>query len=256
MEIANSFLKAANALLNFVVVSILCLMMAYAGYALWDNSMVYKAVDDVQADMLKLKPEPGDQQLSFEQLRKINPDVRAWVTLDGTKIDYPVLQGENNLSYINTDVYGKFALAGSIFLDSRNDGDFKDDYSLLYGHDMENHKMFGDLALYKEEKFFQNNQTGMLILPDREYDLKIFATLLVSASEERIFNPETWQGQVDNLFDYAEDSALHLNEKVIEASRNSADGDPQIIAFTTCSSEYTQARTVVLAVMEPHSKAE
>ena len=52
---------------------------------------------------------------------------------------------------------------------------------------MANHNMFGDLDLYKEEEFFNENRTGVLILPDRGYDLKIYAYLLEVASEDMIF---------------------------------------------------------------------
>lgn len=87
---------------------------------------VYASVDDIQSQLLKYKPTPGeDNGPTFEELRAINPDVCAWITLDGTKIDYPVLQGEDNLTYINKDVYGNFALAGSIFLDSNCDRSFR-----------------------------------------------------------------------------------------------------------------------------------
>jgi sortase B len=147
MRFAKFMLKTINALMSLVIILALCTAGIYASYALWDNNRVYAAVDDVQADMLKLKPAVEDEKPSFEELLKINPDVRAWVTLDNTGIDYPVVQGKTNLSYINTDVYGNFSLAGSIFLDSRNDGNFNDTYSLLYGHYMENSKMFGDLEL-------------------------------------------------------------------------------------------------------------
>lgn len=253
MVIANQVLKAIDALLNFIVVVSLCLIMAFASYALWDNSMIYKSVDDVQASILQYKPEVSDPQMTFAELLKINPDVRAWLTLDGTNIDYPVVQGKTNLTYINTDIFGEFALAGSIFLDSRNDGLLKDDYSLLYGHDMDEGKMFGDLSLYKKEAFFKENKTGTLMTPEQTYDLKIFATLLVPSSEERIFNTSVWQDNSADLIEYAKSNALHLNEQVIEASQKLDDKLPNVIAFTTCSSEFTQARTVVLAFIEPIS---
>ncbi len=99
-------------------------------------------MDNVQGELLQFKPAAdGENGASFEELLAINSDVKAWLTLDNTAIDYPVVQGENNFSYINTDVYGDFALAGSIFLDSDCDGSFHDPYSLLYGHHMENSKM-------------------------------------------------------------------------------------------------------------------
>ena len=133
-------LRAANALISLAVGLCLAVCGAYAGYALWDNRQVYSAAENVQIEMQKLKPEVseevGETGPSFAELLAVNPDVCAWLTVDNTRIDYPVLQGETNLDYINTDVYGNFALAGSIFLDSRNAPTFADGYSLLYGHHM------------------------------------------------------------------------------------------------------------------------
>ncbi len=86
---------------------------------------------------------------------------------DHTKIDYPILQGEDNLTYINTDVYGDFALSGSIFLDSGCDRNFRGKYSLLYGHHMAEHKMFEIGIFTEKKKFFNKSTTGTLILPDR-----------------------------------------------------------------------------------------
>lgn len=236
--------------MNLIVALSLAVAGLYAAYALWDNQRIYSAAEDVQADMIKLKPVvQEDGGASFEELLAINPDVRAWVTLDGTSIDFPVLQGETNLTYINMDVYGNFALAGSIFLDSRNSGHFDDPYSLLYGHHMENSGMFGDLDLYKDETFFAENTTGTLILPDREYDLEIFACLVTNASDKNIFEPERWQAGIDGLLTYAEENAVLLHEKTVEKIAGMK--DPQVLAFSTCATEFTDARTIILAVMEP-----
>ena len=105
-------LRAANGLLDGVTALLVLLAVVWSGYALWDNSRVYAAADNVQAGLLAFKPQPQeDNSLSFGQLRDINPDVCGWLTLDGTAIDYPVVQGESNFTYLNTDVYGSFALA-------------------------------------------------------------------------------------------------------------------------------------------------
>ncbi len=254
MKISKSILKAADALISFIVVLSLIIAGVYASYALWDNNRVYASAGDVQEDMIKLKPKIEEEESgpSFEDLLAVNSDVRAWVTLNNTEIDYPILQGATNLSYINTDVYGNFALAGSIFIDSRNDANFHDTYSLLYGHNMENSRMFGDLNLYKEENFFRENQTGTLILPDRVYKLEIYACLIVPSSEDSIFDPNQWQGDIDELLRFTENNALYLNNDTIK-KMNSMDEVPQILSLTTCSSEFTDARTVILAVMIPSS---
>lgn len=248
-------LNAANALVNLVV--ILCLSVAgiYAAYALWDNSRIYTSASNVQADMIKIKPAvEEDGGASFEELLSVNPDVCAWVMVDNTKIDHPVLQGSTNLTYINRDVYGEFALVGSIFLDTRNARDFTDAYSLLYGHHMENSGMFGDLALFKDQTFFAENKTGMLILPDRSYQFEIFACLLTDAGEDAIFDPEQWQTDINGLLSFAENNSLHLRQETIDTLKQME--NPQILALSTCSTEFTDARTIILAVMEPYQTAD
>lgn len=97
-------LKFFDDLTSAVVAVLLMLLAVYAGYALWDNQQVYAAAEEVQASLLTLKPREGG--VPFAELRAVNADVCAWVTLDGTGVDYPVVQGKDNLTYVNTDVYG------------------------------------------------------------------------------------------------------------------------------------------------------
>ena len=243
-------LRGLNALFSLIVLLCFFVVAAYAGYALWDNSQVYAAAENVRDGLLQLKPpeDPeGEEGPTFEDLKAINPDVCAWVTLDNTNIDHPVVQGQDNLTYVNRDVYGNFALAGSIFLDSRNNSSFSDPYSLLYGHHMENSGMFGDLALYKDEDFFQENSTGYLITPEGVYDLEIFASLVVSASDQYIFDPEIWHTEEAAALAHVKENALYLRENIFQ----DLDENSRILALSTCSGEFSDARTVVLAKMIP-----
>ena len=256
MKASKMLLKAADSIVRWAAILFLVAAGLYSGYALWDNAQVYAAVDDIQSELLKLKPDAADDGgASFEELRKLNPDVCAWLTLDHTNIDYPVLQGKDNLSYINTDVYGNFALAGSIFLDAGCDHTFREQYSLLYGHHMANNKMFGDLDRYEDEAFFDKNTTGELILPDRAYKLEIFACLRVPASDDVIFTPQRWRTDNGGLTDYVKDNAMHIHTGTMEQIGTSK-AFSQILAMSTCSSEFTEARTGLLAVMKPYSLGE
>ena len=185
----RGFVRFLNGLVSLAVGLSLLIAGAYAGYCLWDNHQIYAAAENVQDDMIRLKPKTDDtaeeQGPSFAELLRVNQDVKAWLTLDHTQIDYPVLQGEDNFAYINTDVYGNFALAGSIFIDSRCDPSFADPYTLLHGHHMENSRMFGDLDLYKELDFFRQYYTGTLIIPGYQWPLRVFACMVVPSSEKK-----------------------------------------------------------------------
>ena len=260
MEFHRTVLRAANSLFNLVVILLLLAAGSYSAFALWDNQRIYAAAGDVQADMMKLKPEvittEEDSGADFSELLAVNPNVCGWITLDNTNVDYPVLQGETNFTYINTDVYGNFALAGSIFLDTRCSKEFTDPYSLIYGHHMADSKMFGDLDLYKDETFFQENTTGSLVLPGKAYQLEIIACLLVPASEDHIFEPTTWQdSNISRLLEFVENNALNLHDEIMRELK--AAEDPfKILALSTCSYEYTDARTIVLTWMKPFSSEE
>ena len=189
----------------------------------------------------------------FDELKAINPDVNGWLTMPETAIDYPLVQGETNYSYINTDVYGEFALAGSIFLDSRNDNEYLDVYSLLYGHNMSKHRMFGDVNLYKDQKFFEENQQGELYLPDRKHTLQAVSCIVCSASDWVRFNPERWKELTnEEIVQYSKDDALYVSETGLNALQTILDAGekPRLLALSTCSDEFTDARTILLTLIE------
>jgi len=252
----RGILQICQLAVHVTVTLALLLCGSFGAYALWDNHQVLSSVSDVQAELLQWKPAASEEEASapdnseaFAQLRKINPDVCGWITMDGTGIDFPILQGPNNLSYISRDVFGNFSLAGSIFLDSRDDPSFSQSYALLYGHHMADGKMFGDLDRYKEEEFFSENSAGQLILPDRVYRLEVMACLVVGASERRIFDPEYVRGNRTALEPFARETALLLREELLEAGG-------QVLALSTCASEFTDARTVVLTRMRSAEQEE
>ena len=241
-------LQGCERLVNLVTALALLLCGSFGAYALWDNQQVLASAAMVREELLQWKPVPveeGDTQepgYSFDQLKKINPEVVAWITLDGTGIDHPVLQGANNLSYISRDVFGNFSLAGSIFLDSRDDPLFQQNYGLLYGHHMADGNMFGDLDKFKEEAFFRDNGSGLLLLPEKSCRLETAAVLVMAASEPMIFDPDYVRSQGEAWISYVKENALWLREETL--------GEGQYLALTTCSTEFTDARTVVLVRME------
>ena len=186
--------------------------------------------------------EEAPYQVDFTALRKINPDICAWITLEGTGIDYPVLQGSDNLEYLNKNAYGDNAAYGSIFLDYRNSNDFTDGYSLIYGHHMIDGNMFGNLDLYENEEFFNSHKEGTLYTPDCEYSLKVCAYALTDCGDEFIFYPEG----------YDEESFMaHMEE--ISMYRDEIKGE-RLLALSTCSPGSSTRRCVLLLAMEPSSK--
>ena len=101
-------------------------------------------------------------RIQFEALRKENQDIMAWLRFDNyndVHISYPVLYSGDDETYLRSDIYGNYHIAGCIFLEGMNQPDFSDYHSIIYGHNMRNTTMFGDLKRYKnDEGFYENNQ--------------------------------------------------------------------------------------------------
>ena len=96
MNASKFFLKAANSLITAVVALFLILAAAYSGYALWDNAQVYAAVDDVQSELMKLKPDPEqkDGGASFEELELLTLGSLRKAVMEGDVVNGSVMAGQ------------------------------------------------------------------------------------------------------------------------------------------------------------------
>lgn len=220
-----------------------CLMLFFlillliGGYGLYDSYLVYTdAMDD---SILKYKPGyESDEPIEKEIIKE---DMVAWLTMDNTKIDYPVMQGEENTDYLDTDPFGDYSLSGSIFLDSRNSRDFSDPYSLVYGHHMEHDMMFGALDAYLDEEFFRENHSGTLTVGKTEYALDIFAVVEADGTTKEIFAPTEIEPEV--TLEYALGHYLYLDD-----GRIPEEGE-RMVALSTCKYPDTAERTIVFCSM-------
>lgn len=231
--------RAVNHVIAWVIAVVLLLMAALAGYALWDANQVLKGTDYSQY-------EPG---LGFADLRKLNPDVVAWITVDNTGIDHPVVQGEDNFEYLDKDAKGNDGASGSIFLDSECDPDFEETYEVLYGHHMQAGKMFGDLDKFLDEGFFNANQRAILYLPSETLSLQVCAVVKADAYDGVLFSTPADSTRVPQVIQKLEAEATYLRE-------GSLVGSDRLIALSTCSSEGANERTVVICKVTGRQQAD
>lgn len=245
MERAAMLARAGNWILSVIVGILILVMLLYGGYSLWDTAMLYQGAF-VSSDLLKYKPSSGKTDgPTLAELAALNPDVRGWLTIDDTHIDYPVVQGKTDMEYINKDVYGEFSLSGSIFMDSRNAADFSDSYCLLYGHHMDNGAMFGDVVEFVNKDYFDSHRTGTLYLIDGSvYTIELFACIEIDAFDSVVYQPTAQeQGNVGPLLEYIREKAVQYREIGVTTSN-------QIIGLSTCAEAETNGRVVVFGRME------
>ena len=222
-------------LFDRIIILVSLLFFLICSYAMYDAAMVYYNANDTS--VLKYKPDLTNPEV----LKEISKDAIAWITVDDTKIDYPVMQGRSNNEYLNKDPFGKYSLSGSIFLDARSSKNFSDSYSILYGHHMDHGAMFGALDSFKEQAFFDSHRTGRLItVGGTSYDIRFFAAAVVQATDPLVFHPmnATPEALVDKL----------SRSAVIFEPPETQD-NLKLIALSTCQSADTIDRMVLFGEM-------
>ncbi len=249
MELAVRASRIGNAILGFIAAIMIMLMMLYGGYSLWDNYMINQG-GFIGSDLLKYKPavDDGGENLSLDELLLINEDTRGWLTVDGTHIDYPLVQGDTDMEYINTDVFGEFSLAGSIFLSCMNSSDFSDPYSLIYGHHMDNGGMFGDVMEFQDADYFESHQSGMLYLPHETYKITLFSCMAADGYDQIIYSPGP-EYDLQKLLDYLATSSVQYRDIGVTA------GD-KVIGMSTCVDATTNGRMILYGRLEKISTKE
>ncbi len=136
--------------------------------AKYENSS--KNVSSIASKVLAKNP------IDFKSLKSDNCDVVAWIKVDGTVIDYPILMSgvtkeENFYNY--HDINLKYKKAGCIFIQKINSSDFSDFNTMVYGHNMLNGTMFGTLKKFRNKEFFNKNRNIYIYLPGKilQYDI-------------------------------------------------------------------------------------
>jgi sortase B len=248
LDVAAGIARKGGRLLDRVIALMLIITLLYGSFGLWDDWMIYRDAT-VSSDLLQYRPLWQDQgdaaNPTLAELQKINPDVCAWLTLDDTNIDYPVVQGKNNMVYLNKAVDKTFSLSGSIFLDYRNQSDFSDAYSIIYGHHMEGGVMFGQLTNFRKEKYFEEHPTGYLFLPDCTYTIQWFACVETDAFDSKLY---TTKSEMDEA--YGEELLAYIQQTALQYREIGVSPTDKIIALSTCSSASTDGRTLLIGRME------
>lgn len=228
----NKAIRFLDNMVDRTMALILILLLLVGVYFVYDTAFVYYNASAARVAYYR----PGTQEEAAAVQKPLTEDYVAWLSIDDTNINYPIMQGENNSKYLNLDPYGDYSLTGSIFLDSRNASDFSDSYSLVYGHHMSSGYMFGALDKFYDEAYFDSHRTGELMVGDAVYQLEIFAMLLTDANEGKLFDP---QGS-DEVLRLAKEVSMHYREPTSN----------QVLALSTCKDPGSTTRTVVLASLK------
>lgn len=201
-----------------------------------------------QVDNEKSEPEVTERILKVRELQKENSNIVGWIEIEGTRINYPVLQGDDNEYYLDHNYKGEKTANGSIFLNKDYDWSVPCTNLLIYGHNMKNGEMFTDLIKYQSEDYYINHPKIRFTTAneDAEYEIiSAFKSRVYYKSEKNVFryyyfinadNEEEYNEFVDN----AKEASFYDTGKTAEY------GD-QLMTLSTCSYYTEDGRFAVVA---------
>lgn len=202
-----------------------------------DNTLTQADLYEIILDRLGLT--------HIEALQEINPDVVGWIYITATDISYPLLQGEDNDTYLHSSWTDKTKTlkAGSIFMDSSNSPDFSDFNTIIYGHRMQNETMFGKLKYFRTKDYWQTHPDVYIVTAEKILRYDIYATYEVSV-----------QGKT-YLIDFdGEESRCEYIDYTLGMARYDTGvvptGNDSILTLITCTASDSSARWAVQAVMQ------
>lgn len=119
-------------------------------------------------------------QVDFASLKAINPDVVGWLDMEMLDISYPLVQAQDNDYYLHTTVEGNYNFSGAIFVDAANKEDFSDHNTIIYGHNMKNKSMFGQLKFITEKEAYKISRYFWICTPEHTYKYEVFSAYITS----------------------------------------------------------------------------
>lgn len=178
--------------------------------------------------------------IDLTALREVNADVVGWIRIPETKIDYPLLQGEDNDYYLKHTWKGGKNIVGSIFLESRNSPDLTDYNTIVYGHNMSSGAMFAGLHKFRKQSYWEAHPYVYLTTEEGVYRYEIFSSYRADV-ESATYGLSFRQAETR-----AEFLRHSLESSVIDTGIQPEEND-RILTLSTCSGAGYSNRWVVQA---------
>ena len=182
-------------------------------------------------------------KVDFDKLLSINPDTIGWIRFENPeKISYPVVKTSDNDKYLKTTFEGKTNSAGAIFADAGGSKDFSDKNTFLYGHNMKNGSMFGQLRKYKTESFCKENPYFYIYTPDgKEIKYQVFSVCVVEDTSQSYDKYYTDDAEYSEYIKHIRNMSLY--DVGVEVTAES-----QIVSLSTCTNVTDTQRLLVHGV--------
>lgn len=220
--------------------------------------------DKIKEPEVELEPEPeqpskekveilyeGIPKVDFEELWEVNTDICGWISIPGTKVDYPVLRNKastdpHDAYYLEYNIDGTYGRPGAIYMEPCNAGEFTDFNTVLYGHNMHDGTMFAGLHEFDKDEFFSAHEYVYVVTPETILVYRIFAKVNYDDRHIMIGYDFTKDTQREDFL-----ASLKNNRDMTDRWREGVEvtSDSRILTLSTCIKGDYSRRLLVEAVL-------
>lgn len=192
---------------------------------------------------------PDGYLSKFAGLYDINSDIKGWINIPNTQIDYPVTQYSDNDFYLNRDFEKEYDPHGIPYIDYRAKvtQDKTSKNIVLYAHNVNGGKLFGDLNKYREMDFYKQNPIINFDTVYQENKYKIFGVFVtdVNTSDSDYFAYHNFieSSSNEDFYEYIN----NINIRSLYQTGITINPNDELLTFSTCANELKDGRFVVVA---------
>ena len=200
-----------------IVIAIICAVLLVL---LGVQRMRQRQLTEKAQDQAAVSEETGIESVDFAALREINRDIYAWIYIPGTEINYPILQSSKDEEdyYLNHNLDGSRGKPACIYTQRRNNRDFTDPNTVIYGHNMRDGSMFRALHDYQDAEFFVSHPMIYIRTPEKKLAYQVFAAYrydnrLILEAFDDFTDPEVFADYLDEVLNQ-DTSICNINRDV------------------------------------------
>ena len=254
LENKKEIRKWKKQILRLILVVLLIISICGMGYLCYyfynqykdkkDNTHILNEIDVNN----KIETQKTERMLQLEELQKENKEIVGWLEIEGTNINYPILQSSDNEFYLTHNYKKEKSVSGSLFLDKDFDLINGSSNYLIYGHRSKQGLMFEDLLKYAKEDFYKEHTKIKFttLKEDSMYEiLSVFYSRVYYEKEKDVFRYYYFIN-ADNEEEYNHFIKEAKKASIYNTGVNANYGE-QLLTLSTCEYSQEDGRFVVVA---------
>ena len=257
----DPFKEVMRKIILMIAVAVLVFSLTVIGNKLWQgfvNSNLYDTLQEMVNDddeWAKIKAEfpdvdfPEGMQLKYARLYALNQDLVGWLEIDNSDISLPVVQSSDNKFYLRRDFYKKDTRYGNPFLDFRNNVKELDFNTIVYGHNMQDKQIFGQLLnMYDNVDHYKEYPIIKFNTIYKDYDWKVVGAFYTNAKGAQDLNKYVFPFNYPDMGETSKEEFINqLQMRFLYNTGIDLNTDDKIITLSTCSEEFRDARLIIIA---------